>query len=160
MNDHVAKPIEPEDLWKALLKWIKPKPPLSEPETGSKADTDVSFLPSIEGLDSFNALRRVLGKRSLYESMLRKFITGQKSVVDEINRALQECSWEDAECLAHTLKGVAGNIGATEVASLATQLESALRARQPRPQIEACLQQLTAPLDNLIGQLERHLPAS
>jgi CheY-like chemotaxis protein len=160
MNDHVAKPIEPEDLWKALLKWIKPRHLPSTPELGNKTVDDLSFLPGIEGLDSFNGLRRVLGKKPLYLSMLRKFVTGQKSAVAEISGALQENSWEGAERLVHTLKGVAASIGATAVASLATQLESELRERQSRPQIEDRLQQLAVPLDHLIGQLERHLPAS
>jgi two-component system sensor histidine kinase/response regulator len=160
MNDHIAKPIEPEDLWKMLLKWVRPRHVPATPESGIKTVDDLSFLPGIKGLDSFNGLRRVLGKRALYVSMLRKFITGQKAVVAEIAGALQENSWESAERLVHTLKGVAASIGATVVASLATQLESALTERQPRPQIDACLQRLAAPLDHLIGQLERHLPAS
>jgi PAS domain S-box-containing protein len=158
MNDHIAKPIEPEDLWKTLLKWVKPRHPPSTPESGNKTVEDLSFLPGIEGLDAFNGLRRVLGKKALYESMLRKFITGQKPVVAAIAKELQENSWEGAERLAHTLKGVAGSIGATDVASLATQLEAALNERQPRPQIEDILQQLETPLHHLIGQLERHLP--
>jgi two-component system sensor histidine kinase/response regulator len=160
MNDHIAKPIEPEDLWKTLLNWIKPRHPSSAPKSESRAVTDLSFLSSIDGLDSFNALRRVLGKKALYESMLRKFITGQKSVLKEIAVALKENSWEDAERLAHTLKGVTGNIGATALVALATQLESAIKERQRYPQIEVFLQQLATPLDNLIRQLERYLPVS
>jgi CheY-like chemotaxis protein len=160
MNDHIAKPIEPDDLWKTLLKWVKPRHPSSAPEPKSKTVDDLAFLPEIEGLDSFNGLRRVLGKKALYESMLRKFIIGQKFVVAAITRELQENSLEGAERLAHTLKGVAGSIGATDVASLATQIESALNERQPHPQIEAYLQQLAVPLDHLIRQLERHMPAS
>ena len=160
MNDHIAKPIEPEDLWQALLKWVKPRESKSATVMGSMTSSDLSFLSSIDGLDSFNALRRVLGKKVLYGSMLRKFITGQKSVVKEIDGALQENAWENAERLAHTLKGVAGNIGATALVALATQLESALKERQSRPQIEVFLQQLVAPLDHLIAQLEQHLPVS
>jgi CheY-like chemotaxis protein len=160
MNDHIAKPIEPEDLWKTLLKWVKPRHPSSAPKSESRAVSDLSFLPSIEGLDSINGLRRVLGKKNLYESMLRKFITGQKSVLKEIAVALKENSWEDAERLAHTLKGVTGNIGATTLVALATQLESAIKERQRYPQIEVILQQLATPLDNLIKQLELHLPVS
>jgi CheY-like chemotaxis protein len=160
MNDHIAKPIEPENLWKTLLKWVKPRHSSPAPEPENKMADEVSFLSGINGLDSINALRRVLGKKALYENMLRKFITGQKLVVQEIARALQENSWEDAERLAHTLKGVAGNVGATAVASLATQLESAIKERQPHPQIEGYLQQLAVPLDHLIGQLEQHLPAA
>jgi CheY-like chemotaxis protein len=160
MNDHIAKPIEPEHLWKALLKWVKPRESKSATVMENKTPSDLSFLSGIDGLDSFNALRRVLGKKALYESMLRKFITGQKSVVAEIAGALQENAWDEAERLAHTLKGVAGNIGATALVSLAIELESAIKERQSRPQIEDHLQRLEAPLDLLIGQLEQYLPAT
>jgi PAS domain S-box-containing protein len=160
MNDHIAKPIEPEDLWKMLLKWIKPQHPPSNLESESKTVDELSFLTGIEGLDSFNGLRRVLGKKTLYASMLRKFAAGQRTVVPAIESALQKNSWEGAEHLAHTLKGVSSSIGATEVSSLATQLESALRERQPRPQIDSHLKQLAATLDHLIGQMEQHLPTT
>jgi CheY-like chemotaxis protein len=160
MNDHIAKPIEPEDLWKMLLKWVKPQHALSKPESGSKGVDELSFLTGIEGLDWLNGLRRVLGKKTLYASMLRKFVAGQKSVVTAIERALQESSWEGAEHLAHTLKGVSGSIGATEVASQATLLESALKERQPRPLIDAQLMRLAVTLDHLIRQMEQHLPSS
>jgi two-component system sensor histidine kinase/response regulator len=160
MNDHIAKPIEPEDLWKMLLKWVKPHHALSNPESASKGFDELSFLTGIEGLDSFNGLRRVLGKKTLFASMLCKFVAGQRSVVPAIENALQENSWEGAEHLAHTLKGVSSSVGATEVASLATQLESALKERQARPQIDAQLMRLTVTLDHLIRQMEQHLPTS
>ena len=143
-----------------LLKWIKPRHALSKLEAGSKGVDELSFLAGIEGLDSINGLRRVLAKKTLYASMLRKFVAGQKFVVTAIERALQENAWDGAEHLAHTLKGVAGSIGATEVASLAIQLQSALKERQPRQQIDAHLKQLAAPLDHLIRQLEQQLPPS
>jgi len=38
MNDHVAKPIEPEDLWKVLLKWIPPRK--EPPQLAEKLPTE------------------------------------------------------------------------------------------------------------------------
>jgi two-component system sensor histidine kinase/response regulator len=159
MNDHIAKPIEPEDLWRTLLKWVRPRHAASATEPSSMTATALLFLADIEGLDSVNGLRRVLGKKALYGSMLRKFMTGQKSAVAQISLALQDNSWESAERLVHTLKGAAVSIGATDVASLATLLESEIRDRQSSPLIDAYLAQLALPLDHLIGQLERHMPA-
>jgi two-component system sensor histidine kinase/response regulator len=210
MNDHVAKPIEPEDLWKALLKWIKPKNPIIpgsplgqeltvgaspsiELRTGllakglreqarSYGGAAISFagsgrsaielpsavqpqvaqqvdLPSdIEGLDMINGLRRVLGKKALYLSMLRKFVAGQKSVTAEIRKALAGNDWDTAERLAHTLKGVSGNIGATGLQRLAEQLEAAIRERQSHKAVEDSLDELKMPLEMLIEQLEQTLP--
>ncbi|MDD4928677.1 MAG: response regulator [Gallionella sp.] len=159
MNDHIAKPIEPEDLWKMLLKWIKPLNTTAE-AIGAKPPPIVGEgLPSgIEGLDVINALRRLLGKKTLYLSLLRKFVDGQKSVITDISLALRDKSWDEAELLAHTLKGVCGNIGATTVQSLAEDLEAAVGAQKPRGEIDALLDQLKGPLANLIEQLEQQLP--
>jgi two-component system sensor histidine kinase/response regulator len=116
-------------------------------------------LPSaIEGLDMVIGLRRLLGKQSLYLSMLRKFVSGQKNIVSEIHKALESGSWESAERLAHTLKGVAGNIGATHLPQLAQALETTIRERHPRIDIDAQLDELASPLEQLIVQLERQLP--
>ncbi len=158
MNDHVAKPIEPENLWKALLKWIKPRHPAAAIEVKQPVALDVELPSGIDGLDIANGLRRVLGKKSLYLSMLRKFIVGQKSATAEILKALEGNDWDSAERLAHTLKGVSGNIGATYLQQLAEKLETAIKERHSHEEIEAGIDELKKPLEHLIAQLERKLP--
>ncbi len=163
MNDHVAKPIEPEDLWKALLKWVPPRYPMPvAPETNAPphaAPNPEAELPSgIEGLDIANGLRRVLGKKQLYLSMLRKFVAGQKSAPAEILQALEGGDWAGAERFAHTLKGVAGNIGATGLQQLAQTLESAIRERRPRGEVDERLGEIKEQLDYFITQLQQKLP--
>jgi PAS domain S-box-containing protein len=104
MNDHIAKPIEPEDLWKALLKWIAPRQPEKLATPRQLHLPDEPALPSnIEGLDMVSGLRRVLGKKQVYLSMLRRFVAGQKSVVVDIDNALVRDDPALAERLAHTL---------------------------------------------------------
>jgi two-component system sensor histidine kinase/response regulator len=116
-------------------------------------------LPSgIEGLDVTTGLRRVLGKKRLYLSMLHKFVAGQKFVISEIRKALADNFHEIAERLAHTLKGTSGNIGAAELQQLAEKLEVAIQARQPREEIEVRLSEVERPLSHLIAQLEQQLP--
>jgi HPt (histidine-containing phosphotransfer) domain-containing protein len=159
MNDHVAKPIEPEDLWKTLLKWIKPRrSTAAAAEVKPQADLDADLPSGIEGLDMVSGLRRVLGKKPLYLSMLRKFVSGQKSATAEIIEVLQGNDWGTAERLAHTLKGVSGNIGATGLQQLAEKLEAAIKERQPRKTVDDRLDELKKPLENLIAQLEQKLP--
>ncbi len=164
MNDHVAKPIEPEDLWKALLKWIKPHPatPPAVPAsvTGTAVpEVDIVQLPSaIDGLDIATALRRVLGKRPLYLSMLQKFVAGQRSAVTEIRTALEHEDWSLAERLAHTLKGGCANVGAVGLQGMAQQLESAIRDHSPLEEKNRLLDKLSGPLDALMEALVRQLP--
>jgi len=161
MNDHVAKPIEPEDLWQALLKWIKPRHS-SAAATAVKppAEQSIELPADIDGLDMVNGLRRVLGNKRLYLSMLRKFVAGQKSAVAEILKTLATDDRDSAERLAHTLKGVSGNIGAGGLQSLAEMLETAIRERRPARGTR-CPGRRSDPCRSktLINRLEAQLPA-
>ncbi|MDO9005920.1 MAG: response regulator, partial [Aquabacterium sp.] len=159
MNDHVAKPIEPEILWTALLKWIKPQQSTTATvEEKPQVVLDVDLPSGIKGIDMAEGLRRVLGKKTLYLSMLRMFVAGQKTVVTEILKALDGDSWNTAERLAHTLKGVSGTIGATDLQQLAERLEGEIRQRSPREEIDARIDELKMLLEDLITQLEQQLP--
>jgi signal transduction histidine kinase len=164
MNDHVAKPIEPEELWKALLKWIKPRHSMAvaakaEPRAVQpRLDVAADVPAGIEGLDVAAGLHRVLGKKPLYLSMLRKFVAGEKPATVEISHALEDDDWNTAERLAHTLKGVSATIGAAAVQQLAAGLEAAIKERQPRRAVDGRLDELRTPLGTLIAQLERQLP--
>jgi two-component system sensor histidine kinase/response regulator len=156
MNDVVVKPVQPEDLWHALLAWTAP---------GRGARTQVSAalaaepgaLPRIPGLDTELGLTRVMGRKTLYVAMLRRFIDSQTDVPAQIRAALSSRDTSAAERLAHTLRGVAGNIGATVVQNLAGALESALRAPLPATDVERHLLELQAPLDALVAALKSRL---
>lgn len=161
MNDHLGKPIEPEELWNKLLHWIPVDSPLA-PETIEESaintsDPEIS-IPHIPGLNSDDGLRRVLGKKSLYLKMLHKFVASQSSFLPEITQALGEKDYGFAERLAHTLKGVAGNIGAQELQQEAAELEKAIKEQWPQPEVENLLTNLGDRLDNLIAQLTSNLP--
>jgi len=113
---------------------------------------------TIEGLDMSNGLRRMLGKKPFYFSMLRKFAGGQKFVANQIEQALADNDRDTAERLAHSLKGIAGNIGAFGLHQLAGQLETAIREGQPQAEIDNGLRALKMLLETVIAQLELKLP--
>ncbi len=159
MNDHVAKPIEPDELWKALLKSIKPRPAMAMSRNTQLAVVPDVVLPdAIEGLDMTNGLRRVLGRRALYLSMLRRFLSGQKTAPVDIATALNAEDFETAERLAHTLKGVSGNIGATRLQGAAHELEAAIGSHQPRAVADGHLEVVREQLAAIVAQLEEKLP--
>ncbi|MDP1613509.1 MAG: response regulator, partial [Sulfuritalea sp.] len=163
MNDHVPKPIEPEDLWKALLKWIKPRHPPAvtgapQPEPAPSRTQEVELPSAIEAVDMVSGLRHALGKKPLYLSMLRKFEAGQAAALEDIQSQLDSPDWSDAERRAHTLKGVAGNIGAAGLQRQAEGIETAIRERRPREEVDAMLDELQNPLASLIAQLHQTLP--
>ena len=164
MNDHLAKPIDPELLWQCLLRWIPPRASRStgaDPAAaGSTApqDTDQTIPEHIAGLDTQAGLRRVLGKKPLYLSMLRRFVAGQKTVVAQLLAALAQDDLKTTERLAHTTKSTAGSIGALEVQALAAEVEHGLAHGAARPTLLAQVRALELPLAALINALEQALP--
>ncbi len=143
MNDHVSKPIDPEVLFQTLSKYVTPdaaspspaEPPASEP------GGDAPALPDLPGLDVENGLRRVAGNRHLYLDLLRQFVDGQTDAAEAIAEALARGETETAERRAHTVKGVAGNIGATGASAAAAEVEQRIKTHDTGG-IEAALKTL------------------
>ncbi len=164
MNGHIGKPIEPEELWKTLLRWIQPREnqqPVAPTVTPSPTPEPV--IPPIPQLNTQEGLRRVLGKKTLYLSMLRKFLTGQNTFIPQITTALEAGDRQTAERLAHNLKGVAGNIGASSVQEAARHLETAIREGEtnltpPLEQVAQCLEPLLQALATQLPPLETAPP--
>ena len=145
MNDHVPKPIEPDDLWRALLRWVPPRRTEEIPT-------------AIAGLDTESGLRLVMGKKRLYLSLLRKFVTGQGTAVTELRDAVLRSDLPTAERLAHTTRGVAATIGAAQVAKLAGDAERLLKERAPSAQLGKVIDALAGPLCKMVDDLRRALP--
>ena len=131
MNDHVSKPIDIKELFSSLCRWIEPRGTVFEdaepqPTATREAHKDV-VLPSIAGIEVQLGLKRVGGNKGLYLSLLRKFHDGYPKAALEIKGALDSGDFELARRLAHTVKGVAGNLGIGELQAIAGELESAVR---------------------------------
>jgi two-component system sensor histidine kinase/response regulator len=131
MNDHVTKPIDPDELFSALVKWIKSgqRPGLEAGTSRLKPeDKDAVLLPSeLPGISIASGLGRVGGNKALYAKLLSKFREGQEHAVAAIRSALQSEDRETAGRLAHTVKGVSGNLGAETLYRAAAELEKAIK---------------------------------
>jgi PAS domain S-box-containing protein len=131
MNDHVTKPIEPGQLISALVKWIKPgdrEASEGVPERSSESQGVEDILPTeLPGISIASGLGRVAGNKQLYVKLLCKFKDGQENVVEQIKAALQLSDLETAARLAHTVKGVSGNLGGDNLYKAAAQLEKAIK---------------------------------
>jgi two-component system, sensor histidine kinase and response regulator len=131
MNDHLTKPIDPDQLISALVKWVKPgdretSEGLSELSSESKKAQDI--LPTqLPGISVASGLGRVAGNRQLYAKLLCKFKDGQENALDQIKAALQVGDVETATLLAHTVKGVSGNLGGDNLYQAAAELEKAIK---------------------------------
>ncbi|WP_189691197.1 response regulator, partial [Pseudorhodoferax aquiterrae] len=128
MVDHITKPLDPPAMFKSLLRWVQPRPAAAEPAAAPRpAAPPPQDLPAIEGLDTAAGLRRVGGNRALYLRLLHQFAEGQADAVQRIEAALAAGRQEEAERAAHTVRGVAGNMGLAALHAAATTLEECLR---------------------------------
>ncbi|HJV35219.1 hybrid sensor histidine kinase/response regulator [Geomonas sp.] len=134
MNDHLAKPFDVDDLLSVLVKWIKPgdRSPVhdfkaSPPEASG---TVLPLPPSLPGIHLEEALKRVLGKADVLRTILFNFEEKNRTVADDIRRAMDGGDPEGAEKLAHGLNGLSGMIGAKSLHETACQLEVAIRERR------------------------------
>ncbi|MBS2034550.1 response regulator, partial [bacterium] len=157
MNDHVAKPIEPEELFRSLLRWVKPRHQVRHQQPLPAAQEEVG-LPKVSGLDSSQGLRRVLGKKQLYLNMLRKFLSNQSSTLAELDKALQAGDRASAERLVHTTRGVSGNIGASELQARAEVLEKRIASGASQEELRLPLADFRDALESLLNELREALP--
>lgn len=147
MNDHINKPINPDELYKKLGKWIHAGgwEPASVPDVTPNSTEEIGYVfPPSELLDTDTGLRRVRGNARLYANLLRGFLDDNQDFVSRVRHCLAADTPDLAFRLVHTLKGVAGNIGAMEVHQHASILCDAIQEQQ------ASIEPLLANLENVL----------
>ena len=159
MVDFITKPIEPDELFRTLLRWIKPTGAVLAPKAAEPRQDD-GLPATIPGLDMEAGLRRVLGKRPRYVTMLRGFVANQAQAAREIQGALAQNDLKTAERMSHTLKGLAGNVGATGLQKKAGELETLLREGGASKQSMDALEALRTALDEQVAAIIAALPAA
>ncbi|WP_141351883.1 PAS domain-containing hybrid sensor histidine kinase/response regulator [Zoogloea ramigera] len=167
MQDHVSKPIEPARLWACLRRWLTPKTepvahvvqPAPAPAGGGEVPADLAPLADVPDLNVRDGVRNALGKESLYLALLARFVAGQRDFSAHFATALAESDLVSAERFAHTLKGLAAQIGAHTLGELAEQLESAVRIRAEAVVLVPLQADVTRRLTALLAALEAALPA-
>ncbi len=158
MNDHIGKPIEIEELLATLNRWVVAAQPQvmeasGDAAAGASHDEAADALPAaLPGVDMALGLRRMAGDRQLYAKVLDKFCDSQADVVAQIEAALAAGDREGAVRIAHTLKGLAGNIGAVGLQEAALVLERTLR-ESGDALLPECYQHLEAQLSPLLDAL-------
>ncbi|MGK5052912.1 response regulator [Janthinobacterium sp. RB2P8] len=149
MNDFIAKPIDVAQLFGTLARWIAPATPQ---EMTALVALPEAELPVIAGLKMAEAMRRVGGNATLMRKLLDRFVETQFDAMQRIVVAIENNQLETAIREAHTLKGLAGNIGAGGLADSAARVEHllSLGSHDGLPQaLAAC----TLALDELVPKI-------
>jgi two-component system sensor histidine kinase/response regulator len=159
MRGHVSKPIDPDLLFGTLAGYRRPdRVAAVSASAGRAAQPRDARVPDIAGFDVAGALRRVAGDVKLYRSLLRQFAEQQAGTDSAIREALNRQDKVTAARLAHTIKGVAGSLGATSLQEIAAELERAVGGYD-KARIGACLPRFAVALAATIDAIGRHLMA-
>ena len=172
MNDHLAKPIEPEQLTETLGRWLPlqaqqaedaPRSPCDETDDDTTVPgtlVDRQTLDSIPGLDPEQGLKPLRGNLAFYLNLLGRFIDQHDEETAALTTHLARGDLDALEHDAHRLKGAAATLGAHVLRDLAYTLEQSARAHEPVERLQPLIDLLTTELDALTGHLRAVLPHS
>jgi len=127
MQGFLTKPININELFSALVKWIKPYK-REQAEIKTKESNGRFNIPEIDGIELERGLNTVNGNKKLYLDLLSKFVKNYTGFEKKMKSSIEENDMELAIRLAHTLKGVCANIGAFKLREDAVALEENLKA--------------------------------
>ncbi|MBF0451900.1 MAG: response regulator [Candidatus Magnetomorum sp.] len=123
MNAHLAKPIEVEKLFTALLEYIPKKCEAIVPEICEDISIISESMPTFEYIDTKDGLSRMVDDVQLYSKILREFATDYADTAEKIGTLLTEKNEPSAKRLTHTIKGLSANIGAKSLHDIAVKLD-------------------------------------
>jgi HPt (histidine-containing phosphotransfer) domain-containing protein len=166
MNDHVTKPIDPEELMKTLAHWLPdrdgqaPPPPEAAPRSAGDG-----AMPALPGVDTDQALARLRGNDRLYRKLLRDFAQDGEMLLQKLAADASAERFEACRGVTHNLKGVAGNIEAVRESrrviagineAFPPEREAEIGDADRNMVREKEIRDMLPELETLLGLLERH----
>jgi PAS domain S-box-containing protein len=151
MNDHITKPLDLGSMFGIMARWIVPaKPTLSD---GLSLQPPPQSLP-LSTLDTADGLARCMGNLDLYRRLLKGFARTQRDFGEQFDASGGQTP--ELLNLVHTLKGLAGNIGAKGLLSRTAALESALlSAGADTPAVRTALSDTLDALSAVVAEIDR-----
>jgi PAS domain S-box-containing protein len=155
MNDHISKPLNVAAMFATMVKWIRPSPGILETAINSSVGSAPSAaLPlQLPGIDQRAGLATCMGRTELYQRMLGRFRDAHVRFRDDFEDARRSADADAAARVAHTLRGTAGNIGASGVAAAATALELACKGGADELEVARLLVEVEQSLNPVLAGL-------
>ncbi|MEO5339055.1 MAG: ATP-binding protein [Magnetococcus sp. MYC-9] len=136
MNDHVVKPINRQQLFATLIKWIAPKQrprPVLYTLLADDKPSNPLFIHPIRGMDMEAAMQRFGHSPQLLRTILWELHRDYADAGQEIAAVLvgrRQSDHERARRLVHSIKGIAGNLSAKTLFAVASDLELAIQEQR------------------------------
>jgi CheY-like chemotaxis protein/HPt (histidine-containing phosphotransfer) domain-containing protein len=135
MNGHVAKPVDPAELYQALATAI---PAADYTVNLPTADADIhpgdveseqAPLPdSLPGLDIKQGLGRLANNEKLFIQLLSDLLSEYSGEADSMQALINAGAIDELSGAAHKIRGISNNLGATDIGACAEAIENAALA--------------------------------
>jgi len=174
MNDHITKPIDPDHVFRTLHRWLKHgNGKIDSDMVGSLAESEAISSPALpltaekqlvlEGIDVNAGLNCLGGNFDAYRKILLLFYDRNQNTLVELQEAISAADYTRARNQTHTIKGTAGNIGATDLFAAAGALEKSLQknsATEALPDLMQSFSECFAVVMDSLGRLEGLEPST
>jgi HPt (histidine-containing phosphotransfer) domain-containing protein len=158
MNDHIAKPVQFDDMFATLARWVRPaaaRPPRSA--GAGEGGAGAGPLAGLPGVDTRAGLAAMRGDELLYRRLLGMFRDGERDFEARFKAARAAGDTGTALRMAHDLKSTAAALGIHSVREAATILEQA--CADGAADVDALVQGVVRSLDPVIQGLQALGPA-
>ena len=152
MNDHIAKPINVDDMFSTLARWIAPGRS-AEARSAAAARGSAPDLGSLPGVDARAALARMRANEGMLTRTLLRFLEGERDFAARFRDVWAKGERSDARRMAHDLQSLAGTLGMHELREDAIRLERAC-IDETAEVVLSCLQAVAARMTPILEGLE------
>lgn len=160
MNGYVSKPISPLILAKALIKQLpNSKKKSFKKEQAAATDQSDEADKNCSDFATWNSsmfLARLMNDEMLAKSILQSFLSDVPKQIDTLRNLLQNSDVKSAKLLAHTIRGVAGNVGCMQLSETAYKMEKAASEHNLK-KIKKYMNELEKQYQNVKIKIEHYL---
>ncbi|OAI18667.1 hybrid sensor histidine kinase/response regulator [Methylomonas lenta] len=158
MDDFIGKPILPQTLYATLSRWLSPQ---HDHQIAPSSDSNEE-LPYLYGIDEAAGLRYSAGDKSVFRKILQKFAENHATSIDEVVHAIACQNFVGAKHILHTLKGLAGSLGAVALHGHVVRLEELLAEQNSSVENSNTFKRLISlcdqELNRVVGGIQTYLP--